>query len=88
MREIDQHCKDNHLLNEGFYGGRPGRRSINPVIIDLTQVEIAMITRRILVRFNNDATVCFDRIMPPILCLCLRLYQMSAQFTALLGDLF
>ena len=46
-----------------------------------------MITRRILVRFNNDATACFDRIMPHILCLCLQLYQMLADFTALIGNL-
>ena len=36
MREIDQHCEDNHLLNKGSYGGRPGQRSIDPVIVDVT----------------------------------------------------
>ena len=87
MREMDQYCEDNHLHNRGFYGGRPGRRSIGPVIVDVTQVEIAMITRQILVRFNNDATACFDRIMPHILCLCLRSYQIPAEFKGLLGDL-
>ena len=87
MREMDQHCEENHLLNKGSYGGRPGRRSIDPVIVDVVQVEIVMITRRILVRFNNDATACFNRIMPHILCLCLKLYQISAHFIALLGDL-
>ena len=84
---MDQHCEDNYLLNKGSYGGQPSRRSIDPVIVDVTQVEIAMITRRILVRFNIDATACFDRIMPHILCLCLRSYQMPAEFTGLLGDL-
>ena len=90
MREMDQHCEDNHLLNKGSYSGRPGRQSIDPVsvdIVDVTQVEIAIITRRILVRFNNNATACFDRIIPHILCLCLRLYQMPAEFTGLFGDL-
>ena len=87
MREMDQHCKVNHLLNKDSYGRRPGRRSIDPVIVDVTQVEIAMITRRMLVRFNNDATACFDRIMPHILCLCLRSYQITAEFTGLLGGL-
>ena len=38
-------------------------------------------------KFNNDATACFDRIMPHILSLCLRLYQMPTKFTALLDDL-
>ena len=87
MREMYQHCEENHLLNKDSYGGRPGRRFIDPVIVDVTQVEIAMITRRILVRFNNNATACFDRIMPHILCLCLRSYQIPAEFKGLLGDL-
>ena len=87
MREMDQHCEDNHLFNKGSYGERPRRQSIDPVIMDVTQVEVAMITRRLLVWLNNDATACFDRIMPHILCLCLRSCQMPAEFTGLLGDL-
>ena len=87
MREMDQHFEDNYLLNKGSYRGRPGQRSIDPVILDITQVEIAMITRRILVRFNNNATAYFDKNMPRILCLCLRSYQIPAEFTGLLGDL-
>ena len=87
MREMDQHCEDNHLLNKGSYCGRPGQRSIGPVIVDVTQVGIAMITRQILVCFNNNVTACFDQIIPHILCLCLRSYQMPAEFTGLFGDL-
>ena len=81
MREMHQHCEDNYLLNKGLYRGRPGQRSIDPVIVNVTQVEIAMITCQILVRFNNDATACFDRIMPHILCLCLQSYQIPTEFT-------
>ena len=88
IQAMDQHYEDNYLLNKGSYRGRPGQRSIDPVIVDITQVKIAMITRRILVRFDNDATACFDRIIPHILCLCLRSYQMPAKFTGLLEDLF
>ena len=44
MREIDQHYENKYLLNQGFYGEQPGRRSIDPVIVHVTQVEIAMIT--------------------------------------------
>ena len=46
-----------------------------------------MVTRRVLVRFNNDAIVYFNRIMSHILCLCLQSYLMPVKFTALLGDL-
>ena len=44
MREMDQYCEANYLLNKGSYGGLPGRRSIDPVIVDVTQVEITMTT--------------------------------------------
>ena len=47
MREMDKHCEDNYSLNKGSYGGRPGRRSIDPVIVDVTQDEIAMILNNI-----------------------------------------
>ena len=84
---MDQHCEDKHLLNKGSYGGQPNRRSIDPVIVDVIQVEITMITQRILVQFDNNATSSFVQIMPHILYLCLRSYQMPVKFTALLEDL-
>ena len=87
MQEMDQHCKDNHLLIKASHSRQLDRTSIDQGIIDVIQVEIAMITWQILVRFNNDATAYFDCIMPHLLCLCLRSYQMLAQFTVLLGDL-
>ena len=87
LREMDKNGEDNDLINKGTYGSRANRQVVDPVIVDVTQVEIAVITRRILVRFNNDATACFDQIMPHILSICLRSYQMPAKFTALLGDL-
>ena len=86
MLEMDQHWENNHLLKKGSYGGRSGWRSIDPVIVYVTQVEIAMITPKILVRYNNDATACFDRIMSHILCLFLQSYQMPAKVIALLSD--
>jgi hypothetical protein len=60
FRELDQHCEDNYLMNKGIYGYRPSRRAIDPVFVD---VELSMVQRSILVRFNNDATACFDRIL-------------------------
>ena len=78
-------CKDNHLVNKGTYSNKANRRSVDPVIVEIIQqVEIFMITRRILVQSNNDETACFHRIMPHILCLYLWSYQIPAKFTALL----
>ena len=87
FRELDQHCEDNYLINKGVYGCRPTRRAIDPVFVDVTQTEMAMVTRTPLVKFNNDATACFDRILVHLLNLCLRSYGMPKKLTKILGEL-
>jgi hypothetical protein len=86
-RELDQHCEDNYLINKGVYRCRPNRRAIDPVFLDVTQTEIAMVTRTPLVKFNNDATACFDRILVHLLNLCLRSFGMPKKLTTILGEL-
>ena len=54
FRKLSQHLEDNKLLNPGTYGEHPNRCAIDPVIIDVTKTEIAMVTRRPLIRCNND----------------------------------
>jgi hypothetical protein len=81
FRELDQHCEDNYLINKGVYGCRPNRGAIDPVFVDVTQTEMAMVTRTPLVKFNNDATACFDRILVHTLNLCLRSFRMPKKLT-------
>jgi hypothetical protein len=87
FRELDQHCEDNYLINKGVYGYRPTRRAIDPAFVDVTQTEMAMVTRIPLVKFNNDATACFDRMLVHLLNLCLRSYGMPKKLTKILGEL-
>jgi hypothetical protein len=87
FRELDQHCEDNFLINKGVYRCRPSRRAIDPVFVDVTQTEMAMVTRTPFVKFNNDATACFDRILVYLLNLCLRLFGMPKKLTTILGKL-
>jgi hypothetical protein len=87
FRELDQHCEDKYLINKGVYGCRPNRRAIDPVFVDVTQTEMAMVTRKPLVKFNNDATACFDRILVHLLNLCLRSYGMPKKLAKILGEL-
>jgi hypothetical protein len=87
FRELDQHCEDNFLINKGIYGCRTSRRAINPVFVDVTQTEMVMVTRTTLVKFNNEATACFDRILVHLLNLCLRLFEMPKKLTTILGEL-
>ena len=60
---------------------------MDPVFVDVTQTELSMVLRAILVKFNNDATACFDRILVHILTLCLRSYGMPKKLTIILGKL-
>jgi len=57
-------AEDNHLLNEGQYGARPERDAPTPVFIEEMQYEICRASRKPLVKFDNDATSCYDRILP------------------------
>ena len=36
LREMDQHCEDNYLINKGTYGSQANRRAVDPVIVDVT----------------------------------------------------
>ena len=87
LRKFDQHYKDNGMINKGTYRSGANRRVVDPVIVDVTPIEILIITRMILVQFNNYATAWFDRIIPSILSLYLRSYQMPPESTSLLKDL-
>ena len=85
FRKLQQHNEDNFKLNEGCYGGRPNRRAIDPVIVDVTQTEIAMILRRALIRFQNDATACFDRILNHLAQLNNRSFGLPAEIAEIVG---
>jgi hypothetical protein len=87
FRELNQHCEDNFLINKVVYGCRPNRRAIYPVFVDVTQTEMAMVTRKQIVKFSNDATTCFDRILVHLLNLYLRLFRMPKKLTTILGEL-
>ena len=86
FRALQQHLEDTKRLNDGCFGGRPNRRAIDPVLIDVTQTEIAMITRRPLIRFNNDMKSCFDRIMSHLATLNIQSYGMPSELASIMGD--
>ena len=49
LRELDQHYEDNGLINKGMYDSRADCRTVDSVIVNMTQTEISVITRTILV---------------------------------------
>ena len=63
-RTATQHAEAFHLLNDGQYGSRTGRRATDPVLIEEMQYEISRATRKPLLLTHYDATACYDRIIP------------------------
>ena len=86
FRKLSQHLEDNKLLNPGTYGGCPNRCAIDPVIIDVTQTEIAMVTRRPLIKCNNDLKQCFDRLMSHLVQLNQQSYGLPSNIVKILGE--
>ena len=86
FRKLSQHLEDNKLLNPGTYGGCSNRQAIDPVIINVTQTEIAMVTRRPLIWCNNDLKQCFDRLMSHLVQLNQQSYRLPSNIAKILGD--
>lgn len=59
------HASEKHkAINPGSFGARPGRSSSDPAFITLLQTELAHISRTSLLCCPNDASQCYDRIVP------------------------
>ena len=65
-REALHKAEDYDLLNDGTFGSRPNRSAKQPVFLKEMEYEITRMSRRSLSRFDNDATSCFDRIIPNV----------------------
>jgi hypothetical protein len=57
-------AEDESLLNESQYGSRPNRSAHDPVFIEEMQSKICCSSRKSNVKFDNNATSCYDRILP------------------------
>ena len=63
-RSLVHHAEDNSLLNDSLYGARPGRTAHDPVGIEETVAEITRLSRKPCIKNAEDATACYDRILP------------------------
>jgi exonuclease III len=76
-RELIHSAEDKNLLNVGTYGSRPNRSATTPVFLEEMMSEITRLTRKLLVTFDNDATSCYDRILPSLASIVSRKYGLS-----------
>ena len=59
-------AEDNEMLDQGQFGGQPGRTAHDPFFIEEQIQEHSQLTGRSSIKFANDATACCDRILPSI----------------------
>ena len=73
---------NNHLINEGQYGGRPGCEAQSLTLLEELKYDLSFLTRRSLFNFDNDATSCYDRIVVSLASLLNRKYGLDRKVVA------
>jgi hypothetical protein len=81
-RKVVHHAEDNHLLNDSLYGARPGHTAHDPVGLEEFVSEITQLSRKPCIKNAEDATACYDRIIPGVGNLASRAHGMH-KFVAL-----
>jgi hypothetical protein len=87
FRRLMHHCEDNQLLNPGCYGCRPARTAHDPVVIEVLQMDYTFATRYPHIKFSNDATSCFDRIIPSVSSMVARSYGLHRNIAQMQGNM-
>ena len=67
--------KDSELrgtIHAGQYGGRNGHDAQSLVYSEILRIETSVLARRNLIQFDNDASSCYDRIIPSLSSLIAR----------------
>jgi len=81
-KQLVQAAEMSGLINEGLFGGRPGREAQSLTFLTELKYDLSIITRRTLFNFDNDATSCYDRIIVSLASLINRKYGMHRKVVA------
>jgi hypothetical protein len=65
-RELMHDASTENTLHSGQHGARPGHEAQTPVFIEELKNDICYASRKSLINFDNDATSCYDRIIPAL----------------------
>jgi hypothetical protein len=81
------HCEDSKILNPGCYGCRPAQTAHDPIVIEDLQMDYTYATRYPHMKFSDDATSCFDQIIPSVSSIIARSYGLHKNIAQLQGDM-
>ena len=65
-RKMVHRAEDNRLLHENLYGATAGRTAHDPVGIEEFVTEITRLSRKPCIKNAEDATACYDSILPGV----------------------
>ena len=71
-REAIHKAQEEGTINEGQYGGCPGREPTALTLLEELRIDYSMLTRESIAQFDNDASSCYDRILVSIASLASR----------------
>jgi endonuclease/exonuclease/phosphatase family metal-dependent hydrolase len=66
MRQVIHKAEDSNSIHDGTYGSRANRQAVDPTFLEVLQYDYATLTRWPEIIFSNDATSCYDRIVPSV----------------------
>jgi hypothetical protein len=84
-RRFVWHCEDHKAFGEAQAGSRPGRSSIDIVLQKELTYDLCLRTLINLGMMENDASACFDRMIPSLVMLSLRAYGVPEEIVILIG---
>jgi hypothetical protein len=85
-RPLMHNLEDAELLPSMQHGSRPSRLCISVVLNKVISMEIHRYLKKPRAYLENDATGCYDRIVNPLILLCLRKLGASQFFNAALAQ--
>jgi hypothetical protein len=65
-KELLHQATQNQAIHSGQHGARPGHEATTPVFMEELKNDICYASRKALINFDNDATSCYDRIIPAL----------------------
>eukprot|EP00980_Cylindrotheca_fusiformis_P030051 scaffold24272_cov201-Cylindrotheca_fusiformis.AAC.1 len=74
-------AENNHAINDGQYGGRKGHEAAYLPYAEELKYDICCLSQKSLVNFDNDASSCYDRIIPSVASLVGRFHGLPPQVT-------
>jgi hypothetical protein len=80
-------AEDSHTLNEGNYGSRPCRSSLDPIGLEMLQTEYSFLTCLFHLKLSNDAAACFNHIVLALSSIISQSYSIPNEITRIQADM-